>query len=324
MHFWRGQELEAQERWEEASTEYQLALASFPNDEEIQESLKRVNIFVAKENMTRYQTMLKKKEYYKAYRRLEAATVQNPQLQTAQNELKKWTKILLAGKAQFDFSEINYNLHLVDEISLEVHLQSPAGRTIKAPISYETGIFFAEDLLYDTPTQKALHYMIKSIGVKLVKKLSATRQSVIYRKFVQFRTPGSQSISGALQVISTGREHPIQSKLRLQSSGIDLPFMTPPKLFRYSLRFDKQQIQIMSSGSRLEPFPNVSYVNGKTRRIFVDFGSYQLKRTGATWQIRKLTTKTIADDYFISLQNNFALLPYFFYQEGKYYYVNTN
>ena len=319
LHFLRGQELEAQERWEEASTEYQLALASFPDDEEIKDSLNRVNVFVAEDNMLRYKEMLEKKEYYKAYHRLVSAKTQNPNLQSAQDEIKRWTKVLIAGHAEFDFSEINYNLHFVDEINLEVHFQNPSGRTLKAPISYETGVFFVEDLLYNTPIQKALQYTMKSAGVKLVKKLSPTRKSVIYRKFIQFRTTGAQSISGTLS-ISQGTEERIQLKQRLQLGMLDMPLMTPPKLFRYSLHFNHQQIQI--NHSRLEPFPNTSYVNGKARRIFVDFGSYQFKRTGAIWQIRKLAHKTIADDYFIILQNNFALFPYFFYREGQYHYVS--
>ncbi len=322
FHFLRGQELEAEKRWEEASTEYQLALASFPNDEDIKASLDRVNIFVAKDNMQRYYEMLKKKEYNKAYRRLVDATVQDTNLQEAKDEIKRWTKVLIAGQAEFDFSEVNYNLHLVDEINLEAHFQSPSGRTVKAPISYETGIFFTEDLLYDMPTQKALQYIMKSVGVKLIKKLSPTRKSVIYRKFVEFRAPGSQSISGTLSK-SNREEQIIQLSQRLQPSSPDLPLMTSPKFFRYSLNFDKQQIRITSSGSRLEPFPNVSYVNGKNRRIFVDFGSYQFKRTDSTWQIRKLANKTITDDYFVILQNNFALFPYFFYREGQYRYVNS-
>ena len=64
-HYYQARDLESKERWEEAAIEYRLAFVEDPDDEEIIESLDRVNKIVAEENYQRYHNFLEKKESMK-------------------------------------------------------------------------------------------------------------------------------------------------------------------------------------------------------------------------------------------------------------------
>jgi len=59
FHYDQGLQLEQEERWAEAAIEYRIALVENPEDTEIREALKRMNIHVAQENFEMYQQYLK-------------------------------------------------------------------------------------------------------------------------------------------------------------------------------------------------------------------------------------------------------------------------
>ena len=143
IHYRTGQELEAQNRWEEAAIEYRLAFVEDPDDEEVIQALERTNKKVAQENLERYQDYLKQGQFRKAYSRLEAASVQDPSLASARSELKLWTKVLLAGKVDFEFDRLQANIRLADQMQLQIELNTPSGKTIGADINDQTGFFFA-------------------------------------------------------------------------------------------------------------------------------------------------------------------------------------
>ena len=87
FHFDPGRKLELEERWEEAAIEYRRAYVDDPDDFEVQEALQRVNQKVAWGNLERYREYLDKREYRKAYARLENVLVQDPELEYARTEL---------------------------------------------------------------------------------------------------------------------------------------------------------------------------------------------------------------------------------------------
>ena len=56
---------------------------------EILEAVERVNRKVAKENLQRYREFLKKKQFHKAFSRLQSCLRQDPEIKEAQDELAK-------------------------------------------------------------------------------------------------------------------------------------------------------------------------------------------------------------------------------------------
>ena len=125
LHYDTGKELESGGRYEEASIEYHRAFVDDPDDLEIQEALQRVQRKVAEENLVRYREYLEKKQYHKAFSRLQSILRQNPEIGEAKEELKHWTRILLTGKIEFEFKTIGMNLRLAEKMELQVHLNSP-------------------------------------------------------------------------------------------------------------------------------------------------------------------------------------------------------
>ena len=120
IHYDNGIQLEKEERWEEAAIEYRIALVQNPEDTKIREALKRMNFHVAQENFEMYQQYLKQREYHKAYRRLEAALSQNPELVEARSEMRHWWHLLITGKVDLEFNRFSSNLRLAEEMILQV------------------------------------------------------------------------------------------------------------------------------------------------------------------------------------------------------------
>ena len=119
FHFDQGRKLEAEERWEESAIEYRRAYVDDPDDSEVQEALERVNRKVARGNIERYREYLEKREYRKAYARLENVLVQEPELENARSELEKWRSILLTGKVQMEFNRVGEKLRLAEKMRME-------------------------------------------------------------------------------------------------------------------------------------------------------------------------------------------------------------
>ncbi|MEC7424994.1 MAG: hypothetical protein VX844_10345, partial [SAR324 cluster bacterium] len=201
LHYDTGKELESEGRYEEASIEYHRAFVDDPDDLEIQEALQRVYRKVAEENLVRYREYLEKKQYHKAFSRLQSILRQNPEIGEAQEELKHWTRILLTGKIEFEFKTIGMNLRLAEKMELQVHLNSPSGELLRGEVSYENGIFSVEDLLYKTPREKLSEYTLNTIGLELHRRDSRGFTKEQFERFIYFRTLIPASVEGRLNGI---------------------------------------------------------------------------------------------------------------------------
>jgi len=322
-HYQQGVELEAEQRWEEASIEYRLAFVEDPDDEDIIDALARVNPRVALENMLRYRDYLSQSKYKKAYSRLVAASVQNPQLESAQKELKLWTKILIAGKVDFEFDRLQSNIRLADEMQLQFLINTPVGDVLEANISYDSGLFFVEDILYRHPIEILTKYSVNSIGLKLVRKTISGFKQKSFKKFINFRGSNADQIYGKLEPSSTSIQSVKGHRLALIDRAPQIkPPWFPPRSIQYQLNLKGNQIQVVTSTKRLEIVPKIMYVNREQQRVFIDFGEYFVKlHNNRSWSIQRQIYQNPKDDYYHQFSKNLALNPYFFYREGAYQYV---
>ncbi len=326
-HFEDGQELEEKKRLEEAAIEYRLAFVEDPDDEKSRAALKRTNIQVSEKNFQRYLDYLSKKEFKKAYRRLEAAIIQNPSFAKAQAEQAHWLKVLISGKVKLQFDRLQANMRLANQMQLQIAINSPTGKTLTVDISNETGIFFVEDLLYKQTLKELPHYSINAIGLKLKRATPGQRTKEEFRKFINFRGLTLDQAAGSLQeeptaAIQTVLAHRIQ--LLVPQSHPPAPWF-PPRLIRYNLDFKGTEIRVASS-ERIDFMPDTLYLNQGQQRAFVDFGVYQLAldHESRLWSLQKERYLRKSDDYFYQFSQNLALYPYFFYRDGVYRYTAKN
>lgn len=323
-HFREGKNLEEKKRLEEASIEYRLAFVEDPDEEEISQALQRVNEQVAEENFERYQEYLKKKEFRKAYRRLEAATVQHPGHEKLQSEQKHWLKILIAGKIEFLFDRLQTNIRLADEMQLQININTPAGKILIADISNETGIFFVEDVVYKPALERLPFYSINTIGLRLKRLTPDKRVKQEFKQFINFRglIPGQPT--GSLEIYPQNPTNTVlahRPQLITTSHTKREPWF-PPRLIRYSLNLQSSEIRVIAP-NRIEFIPSILYLNNAQQRAFVDFGVYKLTLDKKTriWGIKKIPYSSKSDDYFYQFSQNLALYPYFFYRDGVYQYT---
>ncbi len=327
LHFREGQNLEEKRRWEEASIEYRLAYVEDPFDGDVVSSLERVNKEVARENLDRYNAYLKEKEFRKAFRRLEAAALQDPSILSIPEEQNHWQKVLIAGKIDFQFDRISANIRLADQMQLQIQINSPSGKILTADISNENGIFFVEDLLYKKSLQELPLYSIHAIGLRLVTQASVQRSKKDFRRFIYFRSLAPNQITGQLQANVEALPQSVMEDraLLLQAKGTSGEPWFPPALVRYTLNFQGNTIRVKSAGDHKDFLPDVLYVNQNQKRAFVDFGVYQLNlnQQARRWSIQKVPYLVKEDDYFTEFSKNLALFPYFFYSDGVYRYLSA-
>lgn len=322
-----GQALEDQGRWEEAMLAYREAVIEDPDDPEYREALQRAESVVARDNFERYRSYLAQKAFRKAYARLQDAARQDPSYQPVQEELDKWTRVLVSGQVDFSFEKAQTNLTLADEIQLVVRVNTPnPGETIDAEIDIDTGTFFAEDLLYDRPAELLALYTVNSIGVELVFGRTRIKQftSREFQRFINIRAPIVGDVTGTMALDPGHARTPVTEhraalpRLPAPESGA-----VPPSSPRYSLRFEGQRIVVSTEDPDARPdfTPRFLYVNRQDRRAFVDFGRYQVRlgERGLRWTLRRLPLEEA--DYFGHFSRNIALQPYFFYREGVFAFV---
>ena len=316
-HYARGQGLEAKERWEEAMIEYRLAYVEDPEDPDYAAALDRTSKRVAAENFERYQTYLAAKEFWKAHARLSDAARQDPSLETVKAEQRKWIRVLIAGKVQLSFESLRSNLSLADEIKLVARFNTPApGQSVEAEIDLDNGIFFVEDLLYDPPDQLLTYYTLNSVGVNLVQGKSSTRQfsSSEQVRLINFRAPLLEKFEGTISFDGGSGLRPILQKRRaINETFSKPPYWFPPVNSRFSLRAEGNRIVVTDPSQRTDFLPRDLYLNRQSRRLFVDFGHYEIFQDPASrrWGITRLPIQE--DDYFRALSRNIALQPFFFY-----------
>ena len=316
FHYDQGLELEKQERWAEAAIEYRISTVENPDDEDISAALKRMNVHVAQENFEAYQQYLQQKEYHKAYRRLEAALIQNPQLSQAREEMRQWWHLLITGKVELEFDRLSSNLSLAEEMILQIRFNTPNGKILSGNISSETGIFFLEDLVYRTQAKQLAEYTINTIGLRIKRKSSLGYVRNDFKKFVNFRELSPLEVSGVItdNFLKT-RQNVLDHRPVLISDKEALATWQPPRLVSYELRFDGDTIKIISASKRGEFAPAVLYLNKSDLRANLDFGVSKLKMdaSGRKWSIRRKTYRTAEDDYYYGLSSNLSLNHYFYY-----------
>ena len=238
FHYDQGLELEKQERWAEAAIEYRISTVENPDDEDISAALKRMNVHVAQENFEAYQQYLQQKEYHKAYRRLEAALIQNPQLSQAREEMRQWWHLLITGKVELEFDRLLSNVRLAEEMILQVRFNTPSGKILSGNISSETGIFFLEDVVYRTQAKQLAEYTINTIGLKIKRKSSLGYVRNEFKKFVNFRQLSPLEVSG--KITDNYRKTPqnvLDHRPVLISDRVALATWQPPRLVSLHQQF---------------------------------------------------------------------------------------
>lgn len=327
-HYMQGQALERQGRWEEAAIEYRLAVIDRPRDPDYREALERANAQVARDNYERYQDYLAEKAFRKAYDRLVAASRQDPSYEPVQEELRKWQRVLVSGQVRFDFEAVRANVQLADEIHLMARINSPnAGEVLEAEIDLDTGIFFAEDLLYDRANELSAYYTLNAIGVRLRFGRSRTRQFSTreFQRFINYRTPVLADLEGSIRLNGGASRQPVRDHRPALDGGGWLKGPHPaPSSPRYRLSVEDGRIRVASEDGRGDFTPRALYFNREDRRTLVDFGRYELTRApdSQEWLLQRLPLGE--QDYFPRFARNIALEPYFFYREGAFTFVRED
>ncbi len=327
LRYGEGQALERDGRWEEAMLAYRDAVIDFPDDPDYRAALDRALKVVARDNFERYKAFLAQKAFRKAYARLVDASRQDPTFAPVQQELDKWQRVLVGGQVEVRFDTAQTSISLAEEISLTVRINTPnPGETIDAKVNIEDGTFFAEDLLYNQPSELLTLYSINSIGVELVFGRTRIKQftSKDFQRFINVRTPILDAVEGTLALGSDGALKPILShRERLAAVPIESVPENPPANPHYSLHIEGDRILVAAPPGAPRPdfTPRFLYMNREDRRYFVDFGRYEVSTSqhGQRWNLRRLPL--VGRDYFPRLSRNIALQPYFFYRGGVFTYV---
>ena len=316
-----GLQLESEGRFEEANIEFHRAYTRSPGNEEYKDAFLRTAIKTTEDMLNRYEQYVKEKKYAIAYRRLEQARTLSPHHPRIDLELKKWYRILIAGKLDLvEIKSLNSQIPLTDQIILTVRINSPNTiRRLEAPVNYQTGTFHVEDILYDPPQDLLMMYSLHSIGLKLINSSTESEQ---FKRLVDFKTPVLIEVQGDLTgtdkgLVSVEKYYP--AGLLSRSNSID--FWYPSRGIRYALLLDGSEIKVSSSVKRIDFLPQLLYINKKERRYFLDFGNLQLsqKKMGGAWSYRRsIDDKRL---YLKELQKIILLNTYFFYREGGYPYV---
>jgi len=318
FHYDKGLQLEEEGRWEEAAIEYRIASLNNPDNLKISTALKRANLNVANENMQTYKRYLKKKQFRKAYPRLEAAISQNPQLSEARKEMKKWWHILITGKTEFEFNKLSSNLRLAEEMILQVKINTPTGDILTGNISSENGIFFIEDVIYKTDLMQLAEYTINSIGLKITRKSSIGFIQDEFKKFINFREISPVKVSGVVRREHLKEpQHVLKHRPSLITERENFESWYPKGLLTYELKFSKDSVKVISKSNRNEFAPSVLYINSLDRRVNLDFGVYRLKMDDSLrkWSILRKSFQRLEDDYYLVISTNLALNQYFFYDK---------
>ena len=316
FHYDQGLELEQEKRWAEAAIEYRIASIEDPGNEEIRDALTRMNIRVAAENYEMYKQYLEKKEYNKAFRRLENALTLNPDHNDARSEMYHWWHLLITGKVELEFTRFSSNLRLAEEMEMQVLINSPKGKILTGKISSESRIFFIEDVVYKALPHQLAEYSINTIGLRIKRKSSEGFLRTEFKKFVNFRELSPLQVSGWKNNLENEtRKDTLEHRPALLTNEKQLPPWDPPRLVTYELKFKGDVIKVISETNRTEFAPEVLYLNLLERRANIDFGVYNLKMnsSGRKWSIRRKKFNYTRDDYFYGLSRNLALNRYFYY-----------
>ncbi len=323
-NYYRGMELEELGRYEEANIEFHRAYTASPSQEKYKAAYLRTAAKTSEDLLERYERYKDEKKYLMAFRRLEKANTLTPDHPKVRAEMKKWYRILLAGKLELvQIRSLRDQLPLSDQIILEIRFNTPnITKRLEAPIDYQSKTFSVEDVLYDPPQNLLMLYSINSIGVKLVNNMTRRSQ---FKKFVDFRVPVLVDVQGNLNPNGKELTPVIKSyPFDLLTGEDQREFWYPRAGTRFSLKLDQDRILVNSSVKQTDFLPQMLYINKADRRYFLDFGHLQLAQrlNSGIWTIRRNVTKD--REYMQELRKNLILNPYFYFREGGYPYVVMN
>lgn len=327
-NYYVGQQMEEEKRYEQANIEYHRAYTDDPDDDDFKSAYKRTGRETVIDLLKRYKKYLNEKKFRSAFNRLERARVLEPENEIVLNELKKWVRVLAAGKVSMKFKSLKRELQLADRMQLGVRINTPSPeQRLFATVDDQSGLFFAEDVLYDPPQDLLMFYSIGSIGVKLSKSVPGSRsfRKNEFKNFINLRTPVLTKISGKLDVPGTERKRASEFfPYDLLKKAETPTSWTPPRGIRYSLELNKDRITVKSSVKYIDFVPQLMYLNHQDRRVFFDFGHIEIqqKKPGGAWSFKKLVQAE--RDYYKSLTDNLILNPYFYFREGAFYFTPHN
>ena len=316
FHYNRGEELEAEGRWEEAAIEYRLASIEDPENQDIVDSLNRTYKRVSIENFEAYKKYLEKREFKKAYKRLDATLNQNPEFKEAILEKNKWKQLLISGKVEFEFNQLFSNLRLADEMILQIKINTPQNKLLTGNISGETGIFFIEEALYDFDLSQLAEFTINCIGLKIKRKSHSGILNEEFKKFVNFRELTPIEVKGRIKIKTLkSQKNILDHRPSLISNKKEIEAWFPPDLFRYKIHLFNNSAKIISELKRSDFAPSIIYINTSDNRVNIDFGVNKITMDDSTrkWSIFRKKYRTKNDDYYYKLGGNIALYSYFFY-----------
>lgn len=319
-NYHQGKKLEEKARYEEANLEYQRAYTSSPGDEDFERAFKRTAKKTTEELLLRYQRYINEGKMDMAFARLEQARTLTPEHPVVLQELRKWTRVLVAGKVEFQFESLKRLIPLAEKMRLVVRINtSDPRKVLVAPVDNQTKTFAAEDLIYNVSQKDLIFYSINAVGVQLQKRGERDPRLL---KFVDFRIPIPQDVTGSLVSLGEAKRdvqslYPAQE---LAQAAAPKPWR-PSRNLSYSLKLEGRQIQVDSSNGKIDYLPQMLYVNAEERRIFIDFGVLECvqKREGGLWSFRRQPAPE--REYLADLKNNLIFTPYFYFREGAYHFV---
>lgn len=332
-NYYRGTQLESEERFEEANIEYHRAYTRDPDDIDFKTAYDRTALKVAADLMERYDLYIKNKKYNLAYELLLKAQGLSPQNEKVVVEFPKWYRILLAGKVKFIFKTLKNQVPLSDEMELQVHFNTPnQGRKLIAKIDNQTQAFSVEDVLYDPPQNLLMFYTVNAIGVDLISRAIigqevnlAAFNSKRFMKFIDLRTPALVKIDGTLSTdgtsqVSVEENFPVSKIAAVNSEQ----FKFPNRQIRYSLSLKNKEVYVKSTTNYIHFLPQILYMNKAINRMFLDFGEievYQPKINGS-WYFRRVVSKE--RKYLKDLKKNVLLKPYFYHKDGAFLFLKES
>jgi len=319
-NYYQGQRLEDMGRFEEANLEYRRAYTSSPFDEDFKSAYLRTSELTSEDLLVRYQQYISEGKMDLAFARLQQAKNLTPSHPLVTQELRKWTKVLVAGKVNFSFKSLKRLVPLADDMSLMIRINTANPQKIlTGRIDNLTKTFSMEDVIYNVSQKDLIFYSINSIGVGLKKD---GQSEIRFIRFVDLKIPYPKDVSGSLTSLGTelkpvDQVYPLPS---LQSAASTTDWVGHRGL-SYSLALSDKEIKVQSSNGKIDYLPQMLYINHEERRIFIDFGvvhCFQRKLGGAWTFKREIDPKR---EYLEQLKHNLALSPYFFYREGAYPFV---
>ena len=321
-YYHQGLKLEKEQWNEEANIAYQRAMNEDPDDKKFQKAFLRTAKATVKDLMERYFLYLQEKKLPEAYVLLKKAISLTPLEETVVTERKKWTKVLLIGKLDFQFQDLQAFLALKQQMYLTLRWNRPyPGDFLKATVDLDKGIFFVEDVLYKAEEKLYFFYTLHSIGISSQEKefLNNRSSHEEFFPFISLGTPLLKQINGELTLQTENKITSVKSffskSWEQKKEALNSWPLAP---IEYEVFLQGNSIEVTSNINANIFLPQALYINQTNQRVLLDFGHLILQQDGTKnyWRLERKFQKKPA--YITTLQKNMILLPYMFFREGAF------